>query len=98
LKNARQELNLHVNMLQSELEALAANIERALTSPPDAEDEHAMEWDVGSLPGEVVAALLEERRARGWDWRWEERKPFRTIIRFYRTAEAVPEHIPRTIS
>ena len=96
MRNAQQELNLHVNGLQSELDALAAKIERTLEAAPDAEDEHAMEWDVGSLPGEVVAALLEERRDRGWEWRFEEKKPFRTTIRFSRTDPAVPTHIPST--
>lgn len=94
MRNAQQAMNLHVNRLQSELEDLTARIERALESAPDTEGERSMEWHVGELPGDVVSALLEERRDRGWHWRWKEEKPFRTMIIFRRAAEAVPDHIP----
>ncbi|HTK59738.1 MAG TPA: hypothetical protein VL283_00890 [Candidatus Baltobacteraceae bacterium] len=97
MRNAQQALNLHVNTLQSELDALAARIERTLASPPNADGDRAMEWDVGNLPGDVVAALLEARRDQGWEWRMEDKKPFRIVIRFSRADAPSRERNPVTV-
>jgi hypothetical protein len=88
MRNAQQALNVHVNALQSQLDALAARIERTLASPPDADGERTMDWDVGNLPADVIAALLETRRDLGWGYRMEDQQLFRIVIRFYRTDDA----------
>lgn len=68
MRNARQELFIHINGLQSELERITMRFEHLLASPPDAEGVRCMPWETPALPGQIVAALLEGYRDQGWDW------------------------------
>lgn len=73
MRNAQQELNLHVNRLQASLEDLQARIERMCESEPDADGVRRMDWPTPDLPAEVIAAVLEGHREFGRELRIETR-------------------------
>jgi hypothetical protein len=65
MRNARQELFVHINALESSLEDLTRRIERMFASVPDAEGVRRMPWPATDLPAPVVCALLEGYRHDG---------------------------------
>jgi hypothetical protein len=73
MRNARQELFIHINALQNELERLTLGIEKLLVAAPDREGVRRMPWQTPALPAQVVAALLEGYRDDGWDLRVDAR-------------------------
>ena len=73
MRNAQQELNLHVNALQSELDELKRRIDAMLASKPGADGARSMDWPTPSLPSPVISALLEGYRDVGHDLRMEAR-------------------------
>jgi hypothetical protein len=71
MRNAQQELNLHVNALQASLDGLKAAIEAMCAAPPGPDGIRAMPWPTPILPSPVVCALLEGYRDAGRDLRIE---------------------------
>lgn len=71
MRNAQQELNLHVNALQASLDGLRAAIDAMCVSAPDSDGVRSMAWPTPILPSPVICALLEGYRIEGRDLRIE---------------------------
>jgi len=89
MRNAQQELNLHLNTLQSELERLMTRIERLLVAEPDETGERRMPWKTPGLPAQVTVTLLEGYRDHGFDAHIEDLHGHMTLV-LRPNREAVP--------
>lgn len=90
MRNAQQELNLHVNALQSELDELKRHIEAMLDSRAGAEGVRRMDWRTPNLPATVISALLEGYREHGRDLRIETRTGGLTLAAYPDPAAPLP--------